>query len=110
NVSGYLKFAVNPGDVFLLGLFSTPAQVALYGLARQLTAPLALLQTNAQTAVAPEVMSLVAARRFGQLRRLVGRYVASATALGVAAVACGLMLGRFVIAWLSRPEYESALP
>lgn len=110
NVSGYLKFAVNPGDVFLLGLFSTPAQVALYGLARQLTAPLALLQTNAQTAVTPEVMSLVAARRFAQLRRLVSRYVAAATALGVICVACGLLLGRFVIAWLSRPEYEAALP
>lgn len=110
NVSGYLKFAVNPGDVFLLGLFSTPAQVALYGLARQLTAPLALLQTNAQTAVAPEVMSLVAARRFVQLRRLVGRYVTAATALGVFAVTCGLLLGSFVINLLSRPEYASALP
>jgi O-antigen/teichoic acid export membrane protein len=110
NVSGYLKFAVNPGDVFLLGLFSTPAQVALYGVARQLTAPLALLQTNAQTAVAPEVMSLVAARRFAQLRRLVGRYVAAATALGLVSVACGLLLGRFVITWLSRPEYVAALP
>lgn len=110
NLSGYLKFAVNPGDVFLLGLFSTPAQVALYGLARQLTAPLALLQTNAQTAVAPEVMSLVAARRFGQLRRLVGRYVAAATAVGGVAVACGLLLGGFVITLLSRPEYASALP
>jgi len=110
NVSGYLKFAVNPGDVFLLGLFSTPAQVALYGLARQLTAPLALLQTNAQTAVAPEVMSLVAARRFAQLRGLVGRYVKAATALGVAAVACGLLLGSFAINLLSRPEYAPALP
>ncbi|HVF67508.1 MAG TPA: oligosaccharide flippase family protein [Pyrinomonadaceae bacterium] len=110
NVSGYLKFAVNPGDVFLLGLFSGPAQVALYGLARQLTAPLALLQTNAQTAVAPEVMSLVAARRFAQLRRLVGRYVTAAAAVGVFAVACGLTLGGFVINLLSRPEYAPALP
>ncbi|HVF42012.1 MAG TPA: hypothetical protein VM936_03320 [Pyrinomonadaceae bacterium] len=110
NVSGYLKFAVNPGDVFLLGLFSTPAQVALYGLARQLTAPLALLQTNAQTAVAPEVMSLVAARRFAQLRRLAGRYVSAATAVGVFAVACGLLLGRSAVEWLSRPEYAPALP
>lgn len=110
NVSGYLKFAVNPGDVFLLGLFSTPAQVALYGLARQFTAPLALLQTNAQTAVAPEVMSLVAARRFAQLRRLAGRYVVAATAVGVAAVACGLLLGGFAIGLLSGPQYAPALP
>lgn len=110
NVSGYLKFAVNPGDLFLLGLFSTPAQVALYGLARQLTAPLALLQTNAQTAVAPEVMSLIAAEKFAQLRRLVGRYVAASSVIGLLCVACGLLLGRFVIAWLARPEYAEARP
>lgn len=109
NVSGYLKFAVNPGDVFLLGLFSTPAQVALYGLARQLTAPLALLQTNAQTAVAPEVMSLVAAREFARLRVLVSRYVSTALLVGIVALACGLLLGRFAITLLARPEYAASL-
>ena len=110
NLSGYLRFALNPGDVFLLGLISTPAQVALYGLARQLTAPLAHLQTNAQTAVTPEVMRLVAERKFAQLRRLVRRYVATATALGAAAIAGGLLLGRAFIALLARPGYLASLP
>ena len=109
NLSGYLRFALNPGDVFLLGLISTPAQVALYGLARQLTAPLAHLQTNAQTAVTPEVMRLVAERKFAQLRRLVRRYVATATALGAAAIAGGLLLGRAFIALLARPGYLASL-
>jgi O-antigen/teichoic acid export membrane protein len=110
NLSGYLKFSVDPGDVFLLGLFSTPSQVALYGLARQLTAPLALLQTNAQTAVAPEVISLAAAGKFAQLKRLVGRYVVSASALGGLSLAGGLLLGPAFISWLSRPDYAAALP
>lgn len=110
NLSGYLRFALNPGDVFLLGLISTPAQVALYGLARQLTAPLAHLQANAQTAIAPEVMLLAAERKFAQLRRLVRRFVASVSVLGVAAVACGLLLGRTFISLLSRPDYLAALP
>jgi O-antigen/teichoic acid export membrane protein len=110
NVSGYLKFALNPGDIFLLGLFSTPAQVALYGVARQLTAPLALLQTNAQTAVAPEVIALVAKRKFAQLKRLLNRYVVSASILSGLSVAGGLLLGRVFISWLSRPEYMAALP
>ncbi len=110
NLSGYLKLAVNPGDIFLLGLFSTPAQVALYGLGRQLTAPLSLLQTNAQTAVAPEVISLVAAGKFAQLKRLVSRYVLTASALGVVSVACGLLFGRIFISWLPRAEYLAALP
>jgi hypothetical protein len=68
------------------------------------------LQTNAQTAVAPEVVSLVAGRKFAQLRRLVGRYVVSASLLGVLALAGGLLLGRVFISWLSRPEYLAALP
>lgn len=110
NLSGYLKFALDPGDLFLLGLFSTPAQVALYGLARQLTAPLALLQTNVQTAVAPEVISLIARRKFAQLKRLITRYVATASVLGALSVACGLLLGRTFISWLSRTEYLAALP
>ena len=75
NLSGYLKFAISPGDVFLLGLFSSPAQLALYGLAKQLTAPLALLQTNIQTAITPEITSLVARRKFEQLKRLLARYL-----------------------------------
>lgn len=110
NLSGYLKFALNPGDVFILGLVSSPAQVALYGLARQLTAPLAHLQTNAQTAVAPEVIWLAAERKFAQLRRLVRRFVGAASVLGVVAIAGGLLLGRTFISLLSRPDYMAALP
>jgi O-antigen/teichoic acid export membrane protein len=110
NLSGYLKLAVNPGDIFLLGLFSTPAQVAVYGLARQLTAPLALLQINAQTAVAPEVIALVAKRKYAQLKRLIGRYVASASLLSGLSAAGGMLLGYIFILWFSRPEYLAALP
>jgi O-antigen/teichoic acid export membrane protein len=110
NLSGYLKFANDPGDVFLLGLFAGPAQVALYGVARQLTAPLALLQSNAQTAVTPQLVSLAAAGRFAQARRVARRYVWAAAAWGAAAVACGLLFGRPVVAWLTRPEYLAALP
>src|SRR6266508_4391121 len=64
NLSGYLKIGLNPGDLFFLGLFSSPTQVALYGLAKQLTAPLSLLTTNTQTALIPEITSLVAKQKF----------------------------------------------
>jgi O-antigen/teichoic acid export membrane protein len=110
NVSGYLKFAISPGDIFLLGIFSTPEQVALYGLAKQLTAPLALLQTNLQTAITPEIISLVARRNLAQLKRLVSRYIGSAIILGGLLTICALLLGRLLVGWLSRPEYLSALP
>lgn len=110
NLSGYLKFSVDPGDVFLLGLFSAPSQVALYGLAKQLTAPLALLQTNAQTAVAPEVNTLAAGGKFAQLKRLVGRYVLTASAVGGLSLVGGLLAGPVFISWLSRTDYLAALP
>lgn len=110
NLSGYLSIAINPGDVFILGLFSTPAQVALYGLARQLTAPLGHVQTNAQIAVAPEVASLVARREFAGLRRMIRRFGVASAALGVASVAAGLLAGRLFISLVSGPDYAASLP
>jgi O-antigen/teichoic acid export membrane protein len=110
NLSGYLKFAISPGDVFLLGLFSTPTQLALFGLAKQLTAPLAFLQTNIQTAVTPEISALVARGRFEQVRRLVTHYLTRSLILGAILLAGVVALGRFLILNFLRPEYASALP
>jgi O-antigen/teichoic acid export membrane protein len=110
NLSGYLKFAISPGDIFFLGLFSSPSQVALYGLARQLTAPIALLQSNIQTAIAPEITWLVAKRKFDQLKRLVARYVVSSFLLSSLLLLSALLLGRIlIVSWL-QPEYRAALP
>lgn len=110
NLSGYLKFAISPGDIFLLGLFSSPTQLALYGLAKQLTAPLALLQTNIQTAITPEITSLVARRKFEQLKRLLARYVWWTFASGSLLLISALLLGRLLILRLIQPEYLTALP
>ena len=110
NLSGYLKFAINPGDLFFLGLFSSPTQVALYGLAKQLTAPLALLQTNLQTAITPEITSLVTKARFEQLKRLISRYVVSAFVLSSLLLISALLLGRLLFLRFFQPEYLAALP
>src|SRR6266508_1366993 len=110
NLSGYLKIGLNPGDLFFLGLFSSPTQVALYGLAKQLTAPLSLLTTNTQTALIPEITSLVAKQKFEQLKRLLGRYVVSATILAVSLVISAFLLARILLFRLFQPEYADALP
>jgi len=110
NLSGYLKFAIAPGDLFLLGLFSSPTQVALYGLAKQLTAPLALLQTNIQTAITPEITALVAKQKFEQLKRLLARYVMSTFVLSSLLLVTALLLGRLLILRIIQPEYLAALP
>ena len=110
NLSGYLKFAINPGDLFFLGIFSSPTQVALYGLAKQLTAPLALLQTNLQTTVTPEITSLIAKGRFQQLKRLIGRYLVSAFVISSLLLISALLLGRLLFLRFFQPEYLAALP
>lgn len=110
NLSGYLKFAVSPGDLFFLGLFSSPTQVALYGVAKQLTAPLALLQTNLQTAITPEITSLVAKGKLDQLKRLISRYVVSTFILGSLLLIAALLLGRLLFLQFFQPEYLSAIP
>ncbi|HEY3041127.1 MAG TPA: lipopolysaccharide biosynthesis protein [Pyrinomonadaceae bacterium] len=110
NLSGYLKFAISPGDLFLLGLFSSPAQTALYGLAKQLTAPLALLQTNIQTAIMPEITALAAKRRFERLKLLVSRYLTLTFVVSSILLIPALLLGRLLIVSWVQPEYVAALP
>jgi O-antigen/teichoic acid export membrane protein len=109
-LSGSLRIGLNPGDVFFLGFFSSPTQVALYGLAKQLTAPLSLLATNTQTAITPEITTLVAQRKFNQLKRFLGGYVASATIASGLLLISAFLLGRKLLSGLFQPEYADALP
>jgi O-antigen/teichoic acid export membrane protein len=109
NLSGYLRIGITPGDVFLLGLFSSPAQVALYGLAKQLTAPLSLLATNTHTAISPEITALVAKRKFKDLRRFVVQYLGSSLILSMFLLLAAFLLGR-VLLGLFEPQYTAALP
>lgn len=110
NLSGYLKFAIDPGDIFLLGVFSSPTQVALYGLAQRLVAPLTFLQTTIQTAVVPEITTLVAKLQLEQLQRLVARYVKSAFAVGGILLLGTLVLGRLLLLHFFSANYAVALP
>ncbi len=110
NLSNYLKFATSPGDIFILGIFSSPTQLAFYGLAKQLTAPLALLLVNVQTSITPEITTLVARKQFEQLRRLVVSSVWSTLVVGTLLLAGCLMLGHLLLLWWVPPAYLAALP
>jgi O-antigen/teichoic acid export membrane protein len=109
NLSGYLRFAISPGDLFFLGIFSSPTQVAWYGLAKQLTAPLSLLQTNLQTAITPEITSLTARGKLEQLKRLIARYVVSAFVFGSMLLLAAFLLGQLLFLRFFQPEYLPAL-
>lgn len=110
NLAGYLKLVFSPGDVFLLGIFSTPSQVALYGLAQQLLKPLVILQNNVQAAVTPEVTSLWAREELTRLRDLVRRYVVGLLLAGGCVTVGALVFARPMLLLLARPEYLEALP
>jgi len=110
NLSNCLKFATSPGDIFVLGIFSSPTQLAFYGLAKQLTAPLALLLFNVQTSVTPEITALVARKRFEQLKRLVVSYVWSTLVVGSLLLAGTLLVGHLLLSRWVQPEYLAALP
>jgi O-antigen/teichoic acid export membrane protein len=110
NLTGYLKLAYSPGDLFLLGVFSTPSQVALYGLARQLGAPMSILMNNLQSAVTPEITTLGGRRQWSRMKRFTWRYVVIVSALGGGAVLGLMLFARPLVLALSRPEYLDALP
>lgn len=110
NLAGYLKLAFSPGDLFFLGLFGAPEQVAIYGLATQLLRPLILVQDNIQIALMPEVTSLWAQGETGALRDLSRRYVRLTFWGGAVLVALAAWLARPALLWLAKPEYLTALP
>ncbi|MEQ8997778.1 MAG: lipopolysaccharide biosynthesis protein [Coleofasciculus sp. B1-GNL1-01] len=110
NLIGYLKLASDSGGLFLLGILASPQQVALYGIAQQLTKPLLILQNNIQTAITPEVTSLLAKGKVEQLYRLVKGFVSLALIIGGIAVIFALLLSQSVILWITQPQYLEALP
>lgn len=110
NLAGYLKLAFAPGDIFFLGLFGSPAQVAIYGLASQLLRPLQLVQDNIQIALMPEVTALWAKGEAAQLLVWSRRYVRLTFWGGAVVTALAAWLARPVLLLLAQPEYMPALP
>lgn len=110
NIAGYLKLGSEQGGAFLLGVLSTPEQVALYGIARQFSKPLAMLQGNIQTAITPEVFTLYAKDKKRQLYALVKRFVTGKLVLGGLALGAAFLLARPLILLIAKPEYLAAIP
>ena len=111
NLTGYLKMLSSPGDLFLLGVFGTPTQVAFYGIAQRLLRPVrTLLQRNANMAISPEVVKLWAENKFGQIARLLRHYLMIGVGVSAGAVGVALLLDEAVIHLVSGPEYLAAAP
>ncbi|MBC7235051.1 MAG: lipopolysaccharide biosynthesis protein [Chloroflexi bacterium] len=110
-LSGYLQLTSNPGDQFVLGLLSTPEEVAVYGLAQQLVRPVrTLLRRNVQLAVSPETVSLWAQQRYRQLERMVWRLLVIGGLIGGLALIVLMPLARWGVVWVGKPKYLHSLP
>jgi O-antigen/teichoic acid export membrane protein len=110
NLSGYLKFAISPGDIFLLGLISSPAQVAVYGLAKQLSSPFSIMQTTVQTAITPEIVMLAAKKRLKQLSNMISHYVLSMAVIGGLLLVLALITAKLTFSSVFASQYSEALP
>lgn len=69
--SNYLKIFFNPGDLFLLGILSSPSAVGIYGLAKTISSPISSLGALLQTVYTPEVTRLKSKNNFKQIVNLV---------------------------------------
>jgi O-antigen/teichoic acid export membrane protein len=107
----YLKVLFSPGDIFLLGIFSSSKEVALYGLARQLIGPLAMLQNNIQVAITPEIISSWAKKQYIQLYSFIRNFLKIAVFPFIfVVVVIGGDAMPAIIEWFSKPEYLEAIP
>lgn len=73
NLAGTSRLVTSRGDLLALGFFAGPEAAAVFALARRLTDRMMSLADPLVVAVFPEVSTLVARRRFGELNTLLGR-------------------------------------
>jgi len=110
NLTALLKLGSDTGGIFLLGVLSSPAQVALYSIANQLLRPFALAQNGIQTAIMPEIVSLCANSKYLYLYGLIKKYTFKAL------IGAGLLLitiipiSKPLLLFITSEEYILALP
>lgn len=95
-----LKTLMDRGDVLLLGALSGVRQVGFYEIAKKLAYVVLRFTDPLSNSVYPQVAELTAARRYGEVRRLVGK-VSLVLAVPMALVfAAALVLDEWVLATL----------
>ncbi len=110
SVFGILQAGAQAGGIFLLGVFGTPVQVAIGGMAVQMARPLAMFQTSLSAAIAPELNRLHADGKMKQLFHFLKRYMLGTSicmALGFLFIS---VFGPSLISALLKPSYGVALP
>jgi len=111
NLTGYLQLATDPGDLFLLGIFANPQQVAIYGVARRLSQPaIVLLSRNLNAAITPEIVSMVARREWSAVVDFVGGYTRRAAWVGLGLTVLVMAVLVPLVPVLTEPQFTASRP
>jgi len=107
---GMLNAGSEAGGVFLLGIFGSSAQVALAGMAVQMSRPLTVLQSSLGSAVNPEVTRLYAKGETAYLLTFLKRYMRTIGSLVCAGILVVALLGPWSVRLVLKPAYLDAIP
>lgn len=107
---GFLQSGSHVGGIFLLGILGTPSQVALLGMATQLSRPLTLFQTSISSAVSPEVNRLHAAGKHLALYQFVQKYFLIFGSIFVIGVLVAWVIVPPLIEYFLKADYLAAVP
>ena len=110
NLASYLKLGAEAGSVFLLGVFGTPVQVALYNVAQQLTTPLNVLLQNITQALYPEIVRLYTSRQYSRIRSVINKVHSINAIIGAFILIGGYFLVKPVLLIFTSNEYLESIP
>lgn len=110
NLVGYLKIASDTGGFFLLGILSTPSQMAYFGIAKQLATLLKMIKNNFQNAIAPEITYLWSESHLSQLFSLLKRIVLHSTVWGGLFILPILIFIKPLLLLITTNDYFNAIP
>lgn len=110
NLEGYLKLGAEKGGIFLLGIFSTPTQVAYFTIAKNLIVPLRTLRKNINTSLSPELYNLLAKDKYSQVNNTLRKLFIATISLSVVALFFAFLTAKPIFTFFTKSEYLNALP
>lgn len=110
NLVGYFKLLFSPGDIFLLSVFSTSSEVAIYSLSQSLLSVFYALQNNIQSVLTPEIVKLWNEKKIEALRSFSTKYFIWTLLIGAVIYLNLIVFSKPIILLISKAEYLDALP
>ena len=108
NITAWLKSGGDIGGVFILGVLTNSNYVAIYGLARQVVRPVALLQTAIYNVIMPEFMKLISKRESNKILDFVHKYILLTAVIFLPILIVFNIYSEEIIHLFSKQEYSGS--